>query len=346
MEALQFNSKTKTVSLIKKPVPPVKEGWVLVKVAYSGVCGTDLHVFEGSFPCSDSPVIMGHEFSGTVTAVGSNVTHLKVGDRVAVDPNSGCDTCDACTGGQPHYCEIGGIYRNLGMMNDGGWAEYCLAPARQVYKLPDKITFEQGALVEPISCVSHGWDMLSPVPVGSHILIIGAGIIGNLWACILHVQGHRKVTVCEPMQDRRKIVENLGFGFQVITPDSLKKLKEKDEKFGFDVVIDCSGNGKAIEDAVWLLKCGGKLAIFGCAAPETRVSVSPYLLYKNEITIFAVKINPFSFPKALGFLESMGARYMDYEKLGVKVFSMKQHKEAFSELKKGLIAKAVFKIGA
>ncbi|XP_047097424.1 D-arabinitol dehydrogenase 1-like [Schistocerca piceifrons] len=344
MEALQFNSKTQTLSLVTEKVPSVKENEVLVKVAYAGVCGTDLHIVEGSFPCTDQPVILGHEFSGTVTAVGSKVTNVKVGDKVAVDPNSGCNTCGPCSGGQYHYCSAGGINSTIGIYCNGGWAQYCTAPDTQVYKLPDNIALEQGALTEPISCLSHGWDRVQPIPVGSSILITGAGIIGNLWACLLHVQGHRKVTISEPLESRRKIAEKLGTGFQVVSPAELKEQKEKDPELGFDVAIECSGNGRAMEDALWMLNCGGKLCVFGVASPDTRVSVSPYHLYKQEITIIAVNINPFSFPKALGFIDSMGTRYLEYEKLGIKTFPLKQHKEALEELKKGSIAKAIFKV--
>nr|CAD7451690.1 unnamed protein product [Timema bartmani] len=96
------------------------------------------------------------------------------------------------------------------MWLDGGWAEFCAVPADQIFKLPENITLKQAALVEPLSCVAHGWDCILPIPIGSNILILGAGIIGNLWASVLHLQGHRRVIVSEPQEGRRKLLQKLG----------------------------------------------------------------------------------------------------------------------------------------
>ncbi|KAJ9574653.1 hypothetical protein L9F63_008185 [Diploptera punctata] len=345
MEAVQFDSRVKQLSLVKITVPSAPKGdQVVVQVAYSGICGTDLHIAEGAFPCKETPVILGHEFSGEVVSVGPLVKHLKPGDRVAVDPNAGCLTCDPCHNGNYHYCSGGGIDKCIGIYQDGGWAQYCIAPADQIHKLPENISLKQAGLTEPLSCVAHGWDRISPVPVGSTILILGAGIIGNLWAAVLHLQGHRKVIVSEPLEARRKLLEKLGTGYDIITPDELKVRRAKDLNWGVDIVIDCSGYAPAIEEAITLINPGGKLCIFGVSSPLAKMSVSPYLLYKNELTIIAVKVNPFSFPKALGWIEAMGNRYLDYEKLGIKTYSLKQYKEALQALKEGSIAKAMFKI--
>ncbi|KAJ9574654.1 hypothetical protein L9F63_008186 [Diploptera punctata] len=345
MEAVQFSKKELKMSHIKTSVPATPVGdEVLIKVAYAGICGTDVHVAHGSFPCRDAPLILGHEFSGKVVGVGSNVKHLKPGDNVAVDPNNGCNNCDYCHGGRYHCCKVGGINNTVGLWRDGGWAQYCKVPSDQIHKLPNNITLEQAALTEPLSCVSHGWDLISPIAVGSRILIVGAGIIGNLWAAVLHLQGHRRVIVSEPLESRRNITKQLETGFEVITPEELRAKRTHDPEWGVDLVIDCSGYGPAIEESLSLINPGGKLCIFGVTSPETKISVSPYFLYKNEITITAVNINPFSFPKALGWIDAMGSRYLDYERLGIKTFTLNQYKEALDTLHKGSIAKAIFKI--
>ncbi|XP_069684513.1 uncharacterized protein [Periplaneta americana] len=345
MEAVQFDKQKEQLSFIKAPQPaaPIRNE-VIIKVAYAGICGTDLHIAEGAFPCRDAPVIMGHEFSGVVTAVGPEVSHLKAGDRVAVDPNNGCFNCDSCHKGEYHFCKIGGINNTVGIWSDGGWAQYCKVPCDQVHKLPDSITLEQAALTEPLSCVSHGWDRICPIAVGSKILILGAGIIGNLWASVLHLQGHRRVTVSEPQEARRKLMKNLETGFDIITPTELKARKAQDTEYGFDLIVDCSGYAPAMEESLDLLKHGGKLCIFGITSPEAKMSVRPFQLYMKEVTIYAVNINPFSFPKALGWIDAMGSRYLDYGRLGIKTFTLNQHKEALQALKTGSIAKAIFKI--
>ncbi|XP_030757543.1 D-arabinitol dehydrogenase 1-like isoform X2 [Sitophilus oryzae] len=296
----------------------------------------------GDFPCSQDTFTLGHEFSGTVVEVGSAVQNVKKGDRVVVDPNDGCRCCDFCHSGNPHFCKIGG-QTNLGVHRNGGWGTYALVPTNLVQKLPENISLEQGALAEPISCLSHGWDLLSPVPVGSRILVIGAGIIGSLWACILHLQGHRRVTVSEPNTNRLNILKKLDTGYDLVTPNTLTKSSE-DPNYKFDIVVDCSGYCPAIEQGLGLLDKGGKLCCFGVPPPGAKISVAPFDLYDKEITIFAVKVNPFSFVKSIGFLTSLGSRYLDYGRLGIEVFDLKDYPKALEALKLGKVAKAVFRL--
>ncbi|KAH1018360.1 hypothetical protein HUJ05_006147 [Dendroctonus ponderosae] len=200
------------------------------------------------------------------------------------------------------------------------------------------------ALAEPLACLAHGWDLLSPVPVGSRILVIGAGIIGNLWVSVLHLHGHRKVTVSEPNQTRLNYVKKLETGFKLLTPDQLRKNRDADPNYAFEVVIDCSGFCPAVEYGLSLLTKGGKLCCFGIAPPDKTISVSPFELYAREITIFAVNVNPFSMVKSVGFIEAMGSRYIDYERLGVQVFPLGSYQQALDLLKTGTIAKAIFQL--
>lgn len=345
MEAIQFSLGEKKLELVTKPIPEIKEPTqILVKVAFSGICGTDLHIIEGHFPCNANGFTLGHEFSGVVVDVGSEVCQFAKGDNVAVDPNNGCGICHFCHSGDPHYCKSGGINNTIGIYKDGGWAEYVLVPEKQVHKLTENISLEHAALTEPISCLSHGWDLISPITMGDKILVTGAGIIGNLWVALLHLQGHRRVTVSEPNVLRRELLQKLGTGFQCITPEELKQRHEKDHDYLFDVVIDCTGSAPAIEHAFSLLNAGGILCIFGVAPPHAKISISPFEIYKKEIRIVGVNVNPFSFPKSLGFLESLSDRYLKFENLGVKTFQLKEYKQAIEELKKGAIAKAVFKL--
>ncbi|XP_074025911.1 D-altritol 5-dehydrogenase [Leptinotarsa decemlineata] len=346
MQAINFTAKTKKLELVQIPIPKLSNpNQILIKVAYSGICGTDLHILQGEFPCnSDRPFTLGHEFSGTVVDVGSDVTIFKKGDKVAVDPNAGCRSCQFCHSGRPHFCRVGAVRNTVGIYQNGGWAEYVLAPVNQVHKLSDDITLEQAALAEPISCLAHGWDIISPITVGMRILITGAGIIGSLWICTLHLQGHRNVTVSEPNLARLDNLKKLNTGYKLITPEQLKKNQEADPDYLFDLIIDCSGYAPAIEHAISLLERGGKFCIFGVSPPHSVIKVKPFDIYFKEIKIFGVLVNPFSFPKSLGLLEAMGERYLNYENLGVKTFSLIEYEEAINSLKKGTVAKAIFKL--
>ncbi|XP_076255799.1 uncharacterized protein LOC143193464 [Rhynchophorus ferrugineus] len=345
MNSVQYSSKLKELKYVKLPIPTITEGnQVLIKVAYSGICGTDLHIIEGEFPCSENAVTLGHEFSGIVVDCGKDVKNVRKGDRVAIDPNEGCRCCDHCHSGTPHYCDIGGINSTIGIHRHGGWSTYALVPMHSIQKLPGSVSLEQGALTEPLSCLSHGWDLLSPVPVGSKILVIGAGIIGNLWVSLLHLQGHRNVTVSEPNLDRLNYTRNLDTGYDLLTPSQLKINKQNNPNYHFDVVIDCSGFCPAIEEGLNLLGKGGKLCCFGVAPPHGTINVSPYQLYLKEISIIAVNVNPYSTIKSVGFIEALGDRYLNYKKLGVEVFSLNDYQKAIQLLKAGKIAKAVFKL--
>ncbi|XP_066144383.1 uncharacterized protein [Euwallacea fornicatus] len=346
MEALRFTGSTKLLEYLQVPIPQITQpDQVLIKVAFAGVCGTDLHIIAGEFPLSNKGTkILGHEFSGTVAKIGSEVRNVKVGDKVTVDPNEGCRCCDFCHSGRPHYCNIGGIQNTIGIHRDGGWATYALVPTNLIQKIPDSVTLEQAALAEPLSCLSHGFDMLSPVPVGSRILVIGAGIIGNLWISVLHLHGHRKVTVSEPNVARLNFVKRLDTGYDLVTPDQLTKNREANPDYAFEVVIDCSGFCPAVEQGLSLLTKGGKLCCFGIPPPDKKISVAPFDLYVREITIFAVNVNPFSMVKSIGLIESMGSKYIDYRKLGVEVFDLKDYQRALEQLKTGSIAKAMFRL--
>ncbi|XP_059057766.1 D-altritol 5-dehydrogenase-like [Achroia grisella] len=341
MEAVVFDGKSLTLKYENKfPIPKlVNDTDVIVKVAYSGVCGTDLHIIQGEFPASkERPLPLGHEFSGEIYEAGK-ASIFKKGQKVVVDPNRACGLCEFCRGANYQYCLTAGINSTIGIWRNGGWAQYVLAPQDQVFALPSGITLEQAGLCEPYSCVSHGFDRAAPLSVGQKILIVGAGIIGNLWVTTLHHHGHRDVTVSEMNKSRLEIVKRLETGYRLVTPDVLAS-----ETIQYDVIIDCTGVGKVMEISFNYLTPGGKYVLFGCCPPAHQASVNPFQIYNKELTLIGVKINPFSFPKAIGWLNAMGGRYLDYHKLGVKTYALSQYQNALDDLKVGNIAKAVFKI--
>ncbi|XP_063545617.1 uncharacterized protein LOC134753611 [Cydia strobilella] len=341
MEAVVFNGANLTLKYESKyPLPKIIEDHdVIVKVHYSGICGTDLHIIQGEFPArKDRPLPMGHEFSGVITEVGK-AANFTVGQKVVVDPNSACNRCDFCHNGNYHYCLTAGINSTIGIWQDGGWAEYVRCPDTNVFALPDEITTKQGGLCEPYSCVSHGFDRAAPLQIGEKILVVGAGIIGNLWVTALHHQGHREVTVSEMNKSRLEIVKKLNTGYRLISPDVLSK----EDKL-YDVIVDCTGVGKVMEINFKYLNHGGKYVLFGCCPPTHQATVNPFQIYNKEITVIGVKINPHTFPKTIGWLKAMGERYLSYENLGIKTYKLSEYQKALDDLKTGTISKAVFKL--
>ncbi|XP_063372323.1 uncharacterized protein LOC134660485 isoform X2 [Cydia amplana] len=307
MEAVVFNGANLTLKYESKyPLPKiVEDNDVIVKVHYAGICGTDLHIIQGEFPArKDRPLAMGHEFSGVITEVGK-ATQFKVGQKVVVDPNSACHRCDFCRSGKYQYCLTAGINNTIGIWRDGGWAEYVRCPDTNVFALPDEITTEQG----------------------------------NLWVTALHHQGHREVTVSEMNKSRLDIVKKLNTGYRLISPDVLAK----EDKL-YDVIVDCTGVGKVMEMNFNHLNHGGKYVLFGCCPPTHQATINPFQIYNKEVTVIGIKINPFTFPKTIGWLKAMGERYLNYENLGIKTYKLSEYQKALDDMKAGTISKALFKL--
>ena len=346
MRALQWDAEKGRVFLIDVAKPRVEGPFdVLVKVMYSGVCGTDLHIMQKEFPAAPK-IIMGHEFTGVVEEVGSGVDGLDIGTKVAVDPYNNCHHCRFCIRGQPNYCIYGGGRTGLGTFKDGGWAEYCVAQSAQVYRLPDDVSLATSVLIEPYACVERGWETIGEIPADAQILIMGAGIIGLLWSCLLHHRGYRDISVSEPNEDRRQMAENLGLGIKVIHPAELaNRFAGKDAAVeGYDLVVDCSGSPKAIEAIFPMMRRGAKLCIFGCSPKGTKINIEPHEIFAKELTIIGSLIDPFTFPKSVPTVISMAQNYLDLDKLAIKTYALDQYELAFSELKKGVVSKALFQL--
>ncbi|XP_037094110.1 D-arabinitol dehydrogenase 1-like [Pollicipes pollicipes] len=350
MKALQFNRPTKTLKLKEIPIPKVEKGDdVLVKVVYCGICGTDLHAIKANYPTAEHDVTLGHEICGVVTEIGADVKTLKVGDKVTVDPYRGCYKCRYCASGNPQYCLHEGPKNALGFFRDGGWAEYCLAPAQQVHNIPDSmgLGLDLACLVETLSTIQHGVDRIGIVPHDANVLIIGAGIIGILYACIFHLHGHKNVIISEPSNERRARIDVLELGYKAMAPDQTREMMAKAaedlDAFGLDYVVDCSGYAPAVEEAFQWLRKGGHLCIFGVAPPTARISIAPNQMFHKELKILGTLTNPFCYPKATALTAAMGMRYLSYEKLAIQTFDLKDYEKALSSLASGVISKAVFK---
>ncbi|XP_068239023.1 D-altritol 5-dehydrogenase-like [Palaemon carinicauda] len=345
MKALQWDKIAGKLSLINKDVPGAKDltsGYILIKVAYAGICGTDLHIIQKEFRSADK-VILGHEFSGTVVKIGPNVDHVKVGNKVVVDPNSHCDQCRFCYRGQPNFCSKG-LAVSIGVCKDGGFSDYCLVPAKHVIKLPDSFPLDKGALCEPYSCIIRGWDNLGTISDDSQILILGAGIIGLLWASLFHHHGYYDVTITEISEGRRKLAMGLNLGYQVHHPDDVqRKFAGVDTGLeGYDIIVDCTGVPKAIESAFPLLRCGGKFCMFGCCPKVSEITINPADIMLKELTIVGSQVNPFTISKAVSLVNNMSERYLDFERLGIGFYSLEKYEEAMQMLKTGQISKAMF----
>jgi 2-desacetyl-2-hydroxyethyl bacteriochlorophyllide A dehydrogenase len=260
------------VAEVADPAPGPDE--VVVAVRACGICGTDLHLVDGEFSLARYPLVPGHEFAGEVVAVGRNVSKVRVGANVTADPNNYCGRCRPCREGHGNLCHD---FRALGITDPGACAEYLAVPAWNVHLLPEGFDMSVAALIEPLSCAVHGYDLLR-TKLGDRFLIYGAGTMGLLLLSLAGRVGAISVAVVEPNEGRRQMARDFGATTVVGRPDEL------DDEDGFDVVIDASGAVAAIEDAVGRIRPGGNYLQFGVAAADVKASFSPYRLYSNEMS--------------------------------------------------------------
>ncbi|PWJ24865.1 (R,R)-butanediol dehydrogenase/meso-butanediol dehydrogenase/diacetyl reductase [Branchiibius hedensis] len=272
MRAAVYYGNSK-VEIEDVPEPDVTDGHVKVKVAFNGICGTDLHeYYDGPIFISPSdphpltgmamPVVLGHEFSGTVVAVGKGVTDVAEGDRVTIEPVYRCGECRACQAGQYNVCNVVGFH---GLMADGGMAEYTVVPRIMIHHLPQNVSTELGALAEPMSVAYHA-AALGGVTQESRALIYGAGPIGiGLWFA-LRGMGLTEIEVVEPTPTRRAAIETLGA--RTLDPSAIDVaayIADQTNGAGVDAAYDAAGVAPAVSSA---LDCLGER--------RTLVSVAIY----------------------------------------------------------------------
>lgn len=287
----------------ESPMPKVGAEDVLIQVKACGICGTDVHIYEGDKGAAEvtPPTILGHEFSGVVAEVGSAVTNVKVGDRVCIDPNCYCGTCDFCRNGIAHYCTdmIG-----YGTTVNGGFAEYCSVNQRQVYKLGDHTTFEQGAMTEPVACCLHGMDMCNIHP-GSSVVIIGGGMIGLLMLQLARLAGAARTALLEPVASKREVAKKLGADI-CIDPihEDVKAALAAAGMTWVNTVIECVGRTSTIEQAIDIVGNKGTVMMFGLTKPDDTISLKPFEVFQKEIELKASYINPYTQKRALELIDS------------------------------------------
>ncbi|MBL0375178.1 alcohol dehydrogenase catalytic domain-containing protein [Rhizobium sp. KVB221] len=247
------------------PVPAVGPADVLIKVARTGICGTDMHMFNGHYAADQLPIIPGHEFSGTIARLGADVTRLNVGMRVVADINVGCGTCFYCRRNEILNCaEV----RQIGISRDGGFAEYVSVSARLVIPAAAEAEFDLLALVEPVACVVRAARKAN-VRFGQSVVILGAGPIGNLHVQMMRVAGAAPIIVVEPSEHRAQLARQAGADVVITDPENARQtvLAMTDGR-GADVVIESVGLPKLYRQALGLLRPGGHLAAFGITGDE------------------------------------------------------------------------------
>lgn len=322
--------------LEQRPIPTPKDDEVLLDMDSVGICGSDVHyLVKGR--CGDfvvqKPMVIGHEASGIVSKVGSKVQHLKVGDRVAIEPGYGCRVCDFCKTGRYNLCAD--MIFCATPPYDGNLTRYYTHPADFCYKLPSHVTMEEGALLEPLSVGVHACRRAG-VGLGSEVLILGAGPIGLVTLITAKSMGAGKVVVTDLLQNRLDVAKELGAdGTLVVEMGSNEQdvVKKVHDLFGGapDKTIDCSGAEATSRLSILATRSGGCAVLVGMGASEVKLPLANALA--REVDIRGVFRYCNDYAAALSLVAS---GKIDVKRLITHHFNIEETAEAFNTSRHGL----------
>ncbi len=299
MRAAKFIAP-KTIEIQDVPaVESIGAGEVLIDVKYCGICGTDMHIFEGHRPDVALPRVMGHEFSGIVSKVGADITHVAVGDKVVVDPVVACGTCSTCLSGHPNVCET---VMCLGVQTDGCLLDEFIADGKQVYKVPESIAMDAAATIEPYSIAANVVATANPQK-DDVCLIYGAGTIG---LCVTQAMAHfcNNIIVTDMIDEKLEIAKEFGATTIINSKneDLSAKIMELTNGRGVNIVVDAVGMARILEQAVTLCAPCATIVNLGFDAGEAKIK--PVDLTKKEIKIHGSRMNCYRFPTVLEWFET------------------------------------------
>lgn len=293
-----------------RPKPELKyANEALIKVEGVGICGTDLHILQvpPAHPATKG-AILGHEFTGTIVEVGSQIPDFTPGEAVLIDPHPGCGVCRECKKGNPDRCipliEASGEPGHpstIGIFSDGAMTSYAIVPRQSLYKVSPEVPAHIRALAEPLACVINATQKLNVQP-GESVLVLGAGPIGLLFASLLKANGATKLIVSEVSEYRREAAKDCGADI-VVNPNAqdLAEIVTRETDGGPDVVVEAVGH--LLPQAIELVGGGGRILQFG--HDETVNPAIPVAeLLKKEVRIFGAFIGKFCFDKAAKIMES------------------------------------------
>jgi D-arabinitol dehydrogenase (NADP+) len=301
MRAVVYESPRR-YSIAEVPTPEPRLGEVRLAGVLSGMCGTDLHIHDGGF-FSAYPLTPGHEILGRVDAVGPDVVGLEVGEIVAADNTVLCGHCYFCRRDQPLFCRN---FYSLGVNGPGGFAEATRVRAEKCFPAGD-LPPEVAVMTEPTACAIHGMDVLALRP-GSDVLIWGAGPTGLILAQLVLHGGAARVTVAAPTEFKLDLARAYGVD-ETVRVDrgdpaaSLAHLRDLAD-LGFDVVIEATGSTAVAVQCLPLVKDGGTMLVYGMAGEEDTIPLSPYDVFRRELTIKGSFAQTHCFDRALGALRS------------------------------------------
>lgn len=321
------------MSLVEIAEPIVTGDLVKIKVAYTGICGTDIHAFTGEYRNSKTPVVLGHEFSGIVVEVGDAVNHVKVGDRVTSETTfTTCGECEYCMEKDYNLCSS---RKGIGTQVNGSMSEYVVSREESVHVLSDKISFEAAALTEPLACCAHAALEKTTIHKDDKVLIFGPGPIGLLQCQVVKAQG-AFVILAGITKDKQRLELAKSLGVDVIVDVQEENLEEVVMKhtdgYGVDKVFECSGAVPALNQGLPLVKKKGTFVQVGIFAKKLN-QLDQESIVQREIKYVGTRSQkPSSWHLALKLLED---QKIAVDKMITKTVTLEDWREGFEAVMAG-----------
>lgn len=293
------------IELEEREIPQPKEGEVLIKIGYVGICGSDVHYFEtgaiGDFVVKP-PFVLGHEAAGTVVALGKGVDSLKIGDRVAMEPGNTCGHCEFCRTGRYNLCPDVQFFATPPY--DGVFQEYVAYDASMCFRLPDNVSLMEGALIEPLAVGFHAANQ-GGAHIGQKAVVFGSGCIGLMCLLALKAEGVTEVYVVDVIDKRLEKAMELGAAGVINSSkeDAVERIMELAGGYGVDLAIDTAGADVTINQGIRMVKPGGTIVCVGYSR-SGKVTLDMSVALNKEITFRTVFRYRHIYPMAIAAVSS------------------------------------------
>ena len=273
------------MSEIKKPI--IADNEALIKVKYAGICGTDLHIFNGLHPRVKAPLVMGHEISGIIEEMNTDRKDIKIGDRVVINPLISCEHCVSCREGNHHLCSN---LKLVGIDQNGGFEEYVKVRDDKLYRIPNSLPLDLAALVEPVAVAIHAVRK-SKLLVGDKVVVMGGGPIGQLVALICKISGASLIVLSEIILERLNFAKEMGLIPVSSKEGAIKKVMEMSKGEGADIVYEAVGIQATYDYITELVKIGGKIITIG--ATNKPIALDMWKVYFWELNLIGTHVYTF-----------------------------------------------------
>ncbi|GAF12492.1 threonine dehydrogenase [Bacillus sp. JCM 19045] len=314
-----------TVSCQQREVPTLHEGEALIRVSYAGICGTDMMIYSGRHPRAKAPLILGHEFAGTIESIQDKASTFKAGERVVIEPLITCGTCKPCQRGDQHVCSS---LRYIGIDRDGGFAEFVTVPIGRLRRVPDEVSDQEAAMIEPLAVAIHTVKK-SSIQVGDTVAILGAGPIGLLIGLIAQQAGASAIYISDMSAYRLQVAQSMGFqAVHAGEADIVEVVKQETNGEGADVVFEVAGSQITANQMIDAIKTQGEMVVV--SVYKTAPTIDLAKMHFRELSIRTTRcFSEDDFVKAIRMLKHKQVNVMP---LISHVLSLDHIEDAFNHM--------------